>query len=403
MLDGGTSVEKIAYDMQLDIDSVQSFVHQLIDKKLVDFDGLESNNSGTNKVLNLWIHTTNKCNLGCNYCYIGTLQTTGGMNLEVRQKLIVKLIETADRRSLSAINLKIAGGEPMIQFNIWKDFIKDVQTAFTQKKCKVTFSVLTNLTFIDQEVIDFAKLNNIVFGVTLDGLERYHDLARHFHNKRGTFELVNANIDKLILNGVKCSVSTVITEENMEGIPALTDFLIKKNIFFRYSVIRGGAINRIKLAEYLHQSYDLMEIAVSKGWSFSKFHKLNDLKPFQLGNQTCSAGHTGGAIYVDGSVYYCHVQFGTGIGKNGSIFDPAVDVLDLIESGAYNEGYRSEDCLECNYRYSCTSGCPIYRVGGKDVNCGLYYEFLPRLYTLQAQERLFMINKVRRNLKSVIS
>jgi len=110
------------------------------------------------------------------------------------------------------------------------------------------------------------------------------------------------------------------------------------------------------------------QLLIEQDWKFSKRYQFCDLKPNELGFQTCASGFSGGAIYIDGSFKYCHVQFGEQTTSNQSIFDEGVDLVDMISQGEHHEDAKSDDCRKCRYRSVCTSGCPVYRVNGKDLN-----------------------------------
>ncbi|WP_409021385.1 SPASM domain-containing protein [Dyadobacter sp. CY261] len=115
------------------------------------------------------------------------------------------------------------------------------------------------------------------------------------------------------------------------------------------------------------------------------------MKPDRLGFQTCASGFSGGAIYVDGTFQYCHVHFGQHTGPAFSIFDDELDLVDMINLGAHHEEVKSDDCKKCRYRFVCTSGCPVYRIDGKDPQCSLYHKFIPMFYSLVAKERLKLL------------
>lgn len=398
LVDGVNSVEEIAKRLKIDSELVDSVLRLFIDSGIVKFSNIfdeYEKKSRKPNALNLWIHTTNKCNLTCNYCYISTLQTTGAMKPEVIKKLGDNLFKTAKNRKLKQIKIRLAGGEPLLQFKQWKPFILEMQERFKEIGSEFSASFLTNLTFLSDEIIDFAKENKIGFGVSLDGFDFYHDITRKFHNGKGSFDIVDKNLQILKDNGIRPSISTVVTGENMEGLPALTEYLIEKGLHFRYSIVRGENINRDRLSKILSESYQIMEKAIERGWNFANLHKLCDLKPSELGFQTCASGFSGGAVYVDGGVYFCHVQFGKDGEANGSIFEENADMLTLIERGSNYLGVRSDDCQTCNYKHICTSGCPMYREEGKDPNCGIYHEFVPQIYRLMGKERLIKIKKMR--------
>ena len=345
------------------------------------------------KSLNFWIHTTDACNLGCSYCYISTLNTSKGMKEDVRKQLLFKLTEVVQSKGIRQIKLRLAGGEPLGQFKVWKTFIPEMKSVLPGVGCKLDIGFLTNLTILNDDIIQFAKEYNVGFGVSLDGVEAAHDATRKFRSGIGSFKTVDTNLRKLKEDGISVSVTTVVSNHNLEGLPDLTRHLIDLDIPFRYSIVKGEAIDAELLEQYLSESYRIMEEAVSIGWKFSNRFQFCDLKPNELGFQTCASGFSGGAIYVDGSFKYCHVQFGQDMPTSHSIFNQDLDLVDMIQSGEHLEDNRSDDCKKCRYRAVCTSGCPIYRVNGKDPQCSLYHRYIPMYYDIQAKERLNLLQK----------
>lgn len=345
------------------------------------------------KSLNFWIHTTDACNLGCSYCYISTLNTSKGMKENVRQQLLHKLSEVVQTKGIRHIKLRLAGGEPLGQFKVWKTFIPEMKSHLAEIECKLDIGFLTNLTILNDDIVEFAKEYSIGFGVSLDGVEAAHDATRKFRSGIGSFKVVDTNLRKLREAGVSVSITTVVSNHNLEGLPELTRYLIDLDIPFRYSIVKGETIDAELLEQNLSKSYQIMEEAISKGWPFAKRFQFCDLKPNELGFQTCASGFSGGAIYVDGSFKYCHVQFGQDTPSNYSIFNEQLDLVDMIEGGEHLENDRSDDCKKCRYRSVCTSGCPIYRVNGKDPQCSLYHRFIPMYFDLQAKERLNLLQK----------
>ena len=391
-IDGKTDTAELSRKLSIEEGELNKFLTLLSKTEIISFDQRFSlpGKPETPTSLNFWIHTTNKCNLSCSYCYISTLHTTGGMSDSVRHQLLLKLAETASVRRLEAIKLRLAGGEPLTQFRQWKSFICEAKSTLLTFGCDLEISFLTNLTILTDEIIRFAKDHGIGFGVSLDGIQPFNQ-ARAFRSGKGTFSQVDRNLRRLVNEGIRTSVNTVITDENLSGLSELTQYLVDFDLPFRYSIVKGEHIDSAKLEQALAESYAVMAQAVESGWRFSKRFQFCDLKPVELGFQTCASGFSGGAIYVDGRVNYCHVDFGDVNRRSFSIFDEGMDLVDMIEAGEHDEEARSEDCKICKYRSICTSGCPVYRVNGKDPQCSIYHKFIPQCYDLHAKERLKLL------------
>lgn len=392
-IDGQITTEELAHTLAIQPGILEGFLQILSATEIIRFDQnfSQPQRPVAPSSLNFWIHTTNRCNLSCSYCYISTLNTTGGMSEEVKQQLLHKLVQTVKKRKIHHVKFRLAGGEPLTQFKSWKTFIPEAKETLKTLGCKLEIAFITNLTILNEEILAFSKEYSISYGISLDGLEHDHNAARKFRNGAGSFKTINENLRKLLSHGLSVSVNTVVNNQNLAGLPDLTRYLIALDVPFRYSIVKGENIDAEQLERYLSESYAIMREAIQTGWQFSRRHQFCDLKLNELGFQTCASGFSGGAIYVDGTLNYCHVHAGDTAQPSFSIFEQNIDLVDMIEMGSHYEDKKSMDCSLCKYKSICTSGCPIYRVNGKDPQCSIYHTFIPQIYELQARERLKLL------------
>jgi len=75
-----------------------------------------------NKVLNSWLHITDRCNLKCAYCFLPHIKKD--MTLNMGKSIVNSLIKSALSHGFSKIKLKYAGGEPLIKFEIIREIQK---------------------------------------------------------------------------------------------------------------------------------------------------------------------------------------------------------------------------------------------------------------------------------------
>ena len=394
-INGSDDLEALADRLGLASEILERFLSLLHKTDMVRYDGMFAavKKPTAPKSLNFWIHTTNACNLGCSYCYISTLNTGKGMQDTVRMQLLYKLLEAVRFKGIRNIKLRLAGGEPMGQFQAWKSYIPNAITMLADAGCKLDFAFITNLTILNDEIIRFSKENGIAYGISLDGVGNIHDDVRKFRSGNGSFDLVDKNLRQLLDSGIAVTVNTVITNQNLAGLPDLTRYLIELDVPFRYSIVQGEPIDGELLNTNLGEAHRVMSEAIEDGWQFVKRYQFCDLKPNELGFQTCTSGFSGGAIYIDGSLKYCHVHFGDDSHSENSIFSKEFNLVDMIQNGEHLEDNKSEDCKSCRYRAVCTSGCPVYRNDGKDPHCSLYHRFIPQYYALQAKERLSLMRR----------
>jgi uncharacterized protein len=392
-VNGSDDLAEISSKIAVKQNSLESFMFAMAKSEIIRFDDDFSAPQKPEKAtsLNFWIHTTDACNLGCSYCYISTLNKGRAMAEDVKNQLMQKLVDTVVKHKIKHVKFRLAGGEPLTQFQSWKTFIPEARHVLETVGCKLDFAFITNLTILSQEIIDFSVQHSVTYGISLDGIGPVHDLSRKFRSGTGSFDVVNSNLLRLLDAGIPVSVTTVINNENLKGLLDLTRYLIKLDVPFRYSIVKGKSIDTESLEKNLSESFLLMEEVIKIGWQFSRRFQFCDLKPSELGFQTCASGFSGGAIYTDGSLKYCHVHFGDNSQPSHSIFESDLDLIDMINEGVHPEDDRSEDCHKCRYRFVCTSGCPVYRVNQKDPQCSLYHHFIPLYYALLAKERLKLL------------
>lgn len=322
------------------------------------------------------------------------------MSEETADQFVRELIKTVKNRNLSGLSLRFSGGEPFIRFGQIKKCILSLKEGLAEQGCKTNIGFLTNLTLLNKGIIDFIRQENLYTSISLDGYGQYHDNSRFFSDNNGSFTLVDKNINYLLEHGhQRIIIMTVLSNRNLDGLPEYANYLAKKNIPFRLSVVTGEAIDKIKLREKLLEAYDIFEQYIkNSSYKFSRNHHLDDLRFFRPAFRPCSAGFLSGSLNTDGKIYFCQQELGQGT-DSGSLYDDG----DLIEKIQTKDNYHSplhSDCDDCPWRYVCSGGCPIYRENGKSPHCELYKELLPRIYQLIGLERIIRIKSGLENEKA---
>lgn len=129
--------------------------------------------------LYIWLHLTDECNLDCKYCYIPSLHSKN----KIRDGFFEKLAEVIirDKSKYNEVNLKLAGGEPFLTLKSWKIgfnfFVKELR----QNGIALNIRVITNLTIINDEIINFIKNYKINLSFSIDSLNSKN--SRIFYRK----------------------------------------------------------------------------------------------------------------------------------------------------------------------------------------------------------------------------
>lgn len=127
---------------------------------------------------------TSLCNLNCRYCYVPNrkdnfVMTEATLKLSIRKILQSNLVS-------DEVEFLWHAGEPLLA---GKNFYRQAMLfidEFNTRGLKITQSIQTNATLIDEEWCMFFKQYNFEVGVSIDGPLFLHDSQRHDWNGRGS-------------------------------------------------------------------------------------------------------------------------------------------------------------------------------------------------------------------------
>ena len=140
------------------------------------------------------------CNLACKYCYCGTcrdeIPNQGLMRESVARQAINGLFAVSGKSK--DVHLTLFGGEPLLNKDVFMFAV-----AYTQKLARlhgktVTYSMTTNGTLLDDEVITIIKKYNFGLMVSLDGPKELHNGQCPTRGGEGSYDLAVEGIKKLM-------------------------------------------------------------------------------------------------------------------------------------------------------------------------------------------------------------
>jgi uncharacterized protein len=200
------------------------------------------------------IEVTEACNLGCNYCLfarkdpITRKHSFRNINIETAKKaidfyfnlytsLLMKISVSKREKLISVCPPKLSwwGGEPLLAFDIIKESKQYFDSLnwekFGIKSDQLNYLIVSNLTIINEDILEFLVKNNVLLHVSLDGNRKEHDANRVFSEKKGTFDIVMQNLMHLIEKYPTYSKKRIIIQsvaaENID-IKKSYDFMAKR-------------------------------------------------------------------------------------------------------------------------------------------------------------------------------
>ncbi len=120
---------------------------------------------------------TLRCNHKCVYCQsqaVGVKDTDTDMNITTAKKAIDNAFMSPSKNLI----IEFQGGEPLINWEVVKKSIEYAREKEKKSDKKLSISVVTNFSLMDDEKADFLLKNEISLCTSLDGPQKLHDSIR---------------------------------------------------------------------------------------------------------------------------------------------------------------------------------------------------------------------------------
>ena len=147
--------------------------------------------------LHIFVLTTN-CNLNCVYCQASSpvARHCDMMSMDVAKQAVDVALSSPSR----FLSFEFQGGEPTLNFECLRYIVEYTESLNHGKD--VSFSLVTNLTLLSEEMVLFLRAHNVSLSTSLDGSEVVHDENRPFKDGRGSFQQVVERIRQLQSQGL---------------------------------------------------------------------------------------------------------------------------------------------------------------------------------------------------------
>ena len=125
------------------------------------------------------IITTLRCNLTCVYCHASRApmeKTEFDMSEETARKVVDRIFESTS----SSINIEFQGGEPLANWEVVKFVIDYARKKNESIHKELAFSLVTNLTLMDEEKMNFLVDHDVWICTSLDGPKELQEKNRIF-------------------------------------------------------------------------------------------------------------------------------------------------------------------------------------------------------------------------------
>ena len=300
-----------------------------------------------------------ECNLRCKYCYGegGEYNNKGKMTFEIAKKAIDYFVKVS---KVDKVGICFFGGEPLTNFVLIKEIIDYTKSIENYINKKFHFSITTNGTLLTNKIKKFLLDNNIFITISLDGTKEVTDSNRYYISKKGVYDVIKSNINKLDKKVVvratiappnydmKKSINHLVKDLKLNSVAwAVADNLLTEEDFYKisesYNKLLDELWNTIKLKKY------------NEVKKYSMF--MNNLRKFSKDGiriKGCGAANNMIAIDINGDVYPCHRFVGlkryvlTNVDSNTKFNEKIFSKMDLK---------KFDKCKYCIARNICGGAC----------------------------------------------
>lgn len=344
----------------------------------------------------LEVSVTEKCNLGCPYCYVANRPTW--MTKEVFDQGMQDLPKLMQKSGDKDYHVSFFGGEPLLN---WDLITHAVPYLRSDSKCK-GINIITNLTMIDEEKANYLKQNSVGVSWSFDGMSSNESrplLPLLENTNPETGELFDGilsmyeykkDIIKDLTNGCKVMIWPGNTKDMKENFEFLLDWGIDHPDF---SIVRDDVWTADDIRQFRYECERLTDFWIEQlkagkpcSVGFLRLAILDTLYGLVKGKRPfgCFAGANGGVLMSSGEFYPC-ARFAS------------KKIMKMDEQ--YNFKYYQDifnpknfdKCEPCDLKQVCNAGCTYSQI----MNDNKPLDSICELFHIYYEQAIRVVNECR--------
>ena len=325
----------------------------------------------------LVVNVTNACNLSCAYCYeYGedkiTEPTAGGMPKLMSEETARESVDFMFRSSgsLPVVRLTFFGGETLLNFSVLEKTIPYARARAAKEGKRVEFSLTTNGTLLQPEIIEFLADNDVGVTISIDGPREMQDKFRVFHDGRGSYDVVAPKVRELLRRHRSRPIGARVTlTSDVLDIGRIYRHLTEEIGFWEVgfapvttSAERTHAIGETgfdsMLSQFRELGQDFLSAALDgRHHGFSNVRDtIEELHKGASKALPCGAGLGLMGVATNGDVALCHRFAGSEEHKLGTVNDGVNHDAQRTFLETHHIDQKT-DCQTCWARPLCAGGC----------------------------------------------
>jgi len=362
---------------------------------------------------------TNICNMSCVYCQ--AKDDTNIVHHKMTKEVAEKSVDIALCSPSRYLTFEFQGGEPLANFEVLKHIVE--YTEEHKRGKNISYSIVTNLSLMTDEILDFLIEHNINISTSLDGDEELHNKNRTFQNGGDTFDIVTNQIRHIQEKGYDAGAIQTTTKQSLSKAKKIIDTYVslKQTSIFIRPLTKLGTAERVwddigytadDFLEFYEECLRYIMQLNHKGVDICERHAVIFLRKILQGyaenymelRSPCGATVGQMAYFYDGNVFTCDegrmlYEMGNDAFKLGNVFENTFDDLILSPTckavcvSSLLEGQLN--CCDCVYQPYCGT-CPVINLAqekdlffknAKSYRCRVYGGMLDILFKILQENK----------------
>lgn len=330
-----------------------------------------SNEEDDYPVVNLVLFLAQECNMRCIYCYGdgGKYAGNGMLSEETAFRAVNWLM--VNSKTAEKVTIAFFGGEPLLNFPLLKRIVPYAKDQAMRRGKRVYFSISTNGSLLNDEIITFLREEDIGVFISFDGPPEYQNRQRPFTNGAGSYDKVFENIQKLRTSIPRFAARATLWHD---ADPRRIMATMEQAGFATYSIVKASPVllpSQLpftctkpeevsgRMLAYYHEAAERLLAAIRQRRidRVSLPDLLLPLAEIDRGRRRhygCGVGKGMVGISASGDIYPCHRFVGLKELCLGNITNCSIDGL--------NDYWRASvdflpKCRGCWARHLCGGGC----------------------------------------------
>lgn len=306
------------------------------------------------------------CNLNCKYCYLGE-KSGSRMSFQTGAKAIDLAFEKVKAHKDRTLWVDFIGGEALLDFPLIQRLVEYCEKKNANAGFKQLFSLTTNATVFNEEILRFLMEKGFALKVSIDGNKEINDLNRVANADYSVHDKIMSNMGFIRSyeekTGRFVQVTNVITHNNYvhyyDTLVYLTETLGFKAIDTAIDLFVKWTEEEIRvLEENIRKSFDLFILAAreNRGFRWEFADKLVGIKSALQKERkkfySCGAGIVSAYVRTDGGIFACPGNLDASV-RLGNV-EEGMAITKIKELREFN-GINNKKCNECEISRYCTA------------------------------------------------